>query len=217
MPEGEQTFSAACLPIVNSALTLVGTRLVSTVNDTSKECTLVKVNWDTYRRALLRMGIWKFAKEYVQLNSDTSYQPIEAGQKRFAVPADFIRLVSFNDVKGDSDGTGQPWYFRGGYIYTQFSYCKLAYIADVTDVTTFDPLFCEALSAMIYTKLCKTLTGTDADPKTFARALQQAKFVGSVEDPSVQLDVDVWLQSRVGIGGFFRDPNFTAESTPDMP
>ncbi len=214
MPEGEQTFSAACLPIANSALTLVGTRLISAITDSSKECTLVKTNWDTYRRALLRMGQWKFAKEVITLVADAEYT---GTNKRYPLPTNFIRLISFNDLKGDADGQEQPYYVRSGYIYTYMSYANLVYVSDVIDITQYDPLFCEALSALIYVKLCKSLTGTDADPKTFKMALQQARFVGAVEDPSVQFDCDVWLQSRVGVSGMVRDPAFSAETTPDFP
>jgi hypothetical protein len=205
------------IPIANSALTLVGTRLISTVSDASKECLLVKTNWNTYRRALLRMGIWKFAKEYVQLASDQTFNPQYGYKTRFPLPDDFIRLVSFNELKGNSDGDGAPYRIMNGFIYTYMSYGNLTYIPDVADVSQYDPLFCEAFSALIYDKLCHALTGTDADPKKFKKAIQDARFVGSVEDPSEQLDVDVWLQSRVGNGGLFRDPQFAQDPNLDFP
>lgn len=217
MPEGEQTFTAACLPIANSALTLVGTRLISAITDASKECSLVKTNWDSYRRACLRLGLWKFAKEIVQLTVDTNYTAKFGFTNRYALPADFLRLVEFNDAKGNSDGTDAPYRVISGYIYTNMSYANLVYIADVTDVTQYDPLFCEALSAYIYTKLCKSLTAAEADPKVMKTAMQEARFAGSTEDPSMQLDIDVWLQSRVGGPTLFRDPPFIAETTPDFP
>jgi len=101
--------------------------------------------------------------------------------------------------------------------YTFMSYGNLVYISDVTDPLAYDPLFCEAFSAYIYTKLCKTLTGAEADQKVIRAAFQEARFAGSTEDPSVQLDVDVWLQSRVGGPTLFRDPPFPSETTPDFP
>jgi len=221
MPEGEQTFTVAALPIANSALTLVGTRLISTVNDASKECVLVKLNWDTYRRSVLRDGLWKFAKEAKQLQADSTYQASFGYTTRYPLPADFIRLVNFNDLKGNSDGPDSPYRIMNGYIYTNMSYANLVYIADVTDVSQYDPLFCEALSTHIAAKICNSLTGSpggaDALEKAYKVAMQKARFVDSVEDPSPQLDVDTWLQSRVGIPGLFRDPQFPADTTPDFP
>jgi hypothetical protein len=209
--------NANMLPIANSALTLVGTRLLSAVSDASKEALLIRTNWDTYRRAILRLGLWKFAKEAATLTIDSAYSSTFGYQNRYALPANFIRLVSFNDLKGNSDGGQPPYQLRAGYVYTYMSYANLVYVADVTDVTQYDPLFCEAFSAYIYVKLCKSLTGTDANPDTLKRAMQEARFAGSTEDPSVQLDIDVWLQSRVGGPTLFRDPPFPSETTPDFP
>lgn len=234
-------FAAQHIPVANSALTLVGTRLISAVTDASKECALLKANWDTYRRAVLRDGIWKFAKQYVCLKADSNYAPqssaIPAGsnantsgvqispsnayQYRYPLPLDFIRLVNFNDFKGDSDGSDAPYRVMGGFIYTNMGYANLTYVSDVKEtqatIVLWDPLFCEALSAYIYDKLCKTLTGAAADPKVYKDAMQKARFVDSVEDPSVQLDVDVWLQSRVGSQSLFRDPQFQFDPNLDFP
>ena len=232
-------FQTQHIPVANSALTLVGTRLISTVADTSKECKLVSTNWDTYRRAVLRDGIWKFAKQYVGLKSDPNYgpnngaiaantatsgtptQPTNAYQYRYPLPLDYIRLVNFNDFKGDSDGSDAPYRVMGGFIYTNMGYANLTYVSDVKEtqsaIVLWDPMFCEALSAYIYDRLCKTLTGAEPDPKKYKEALQKARFVDSVEDPSVQLDVDVWLQSRVGSQSLFRDPQFAIDPNLDFP
>jgi len=196
------------IPIANSALILVGTRLISAATDSSKECKLVSTNWDTYRRAALREGLWKFAKEQVQLVADPDYAPITGFSIRYPLPADYLRLVSFNDVKGDADGSGAPYRVMGDFIYSNMSYANIIYISDVTDVSMFDPLFCEYLSAYIYDKLCKTLTGAAPDPKILMKAKRIAAYVDSVEDPSMQLDIDVWLQSRVGGPMLHRDPPF---------
>ena len=216
-----QGFQTAGIPIANRALTLVGTRLISTVNDSSKECTLVKTNWDTYRKAVLRDGLWKFAKQDIKLNKDPNFTTQFRYSVRYALPADFIRLVAFNDLKGNADGGDAPYQVMNGFIYTDMSYANLTYVADITDVTVYDPLFSEAFSTYIAAKLCNTLTGSPGGAeqleKAYKVALQKARFVGSTEDPSEQFDSDVWLQSRVGGPSIFRDPPFTSETTPTFP
>ncbi len=96
------------------------------------------------------------------------------------------------------------------------SYCNIVYLADITDVSKYDPLFAEAFSAYIAWKLCNTLTGSpggsDALKKNYKEALQRARFTNAVEDPSPELDIDVWLQSRVGGPSNFRDPPFSEGS-----
>ena len=181
----------------------------------------MRTNWDTYRRAILRDGLWKCAKEMIVLAIDSTFTPQFGYTHRYALPVDFIRLVSFNDLKGNADGGEAPYKLMGGYIYTCMSYANLTYIADVTDTTQFDPLFCEAFSAYIAAKLCNTLTGSPGGAaeleKAYKVAMQKARFAGATEDPSEQLDVDVWLQSRVGGPTLFRDPPFPSETTPTFP
>jgi hypothetical protein len=214
------SFTAAAIPIANSALTDVGTRLILTTTDSSKECTLVTQNWDTYRRAVLMDGLWKFSKNLVVLRMDNNFQAQFGFMYRYFLPKDFLRLIEFNDTKGNSDGSDAPWRIMGGMLFTNFSYANIVYVGDVTDVSKFDPLFCEALSAYIAMKLCKTLTGLSDISQFVAQyklAKQKASFVDSTQDPSTQLDVDVWLQSRVGISGMFRDPQFAQDPALDFP
>jgi hypothetical protein len=215
-------FAADCIPIANSALTLVGTRLISAVTDNSKERVLMSTNWDTWRRAILRDGIWTFAKQPITvLTADPIYAPKVGFTTRFPVPTDFIRLVDFNQIKGNTDGTDAPYRVMGGFIYTNMSYGNLVYVSDITTVSLYDPLFCEAFSAYIAAASCKTLTGSGSDAaefnKLYKQQLQKARFVGSVEDPSVQLDVDVWLQARVGVPTILRDPLFATDPSLDFP
>lgn len=196
---------------------MVGTRLISTTSDQSKEFMLVTTNWDICRKTLLRSGIWKFAKNIKQLVADSTYQAAFGFNNRFALPTDYVRLVNFNDLKGNSDGPDVPYRVMAGYIYTFMSYANLEYIFDNTDISTYDPMFCECLSAMLYQKICKSITGTDADPKVLKEFMQKARYTDSVEDPSPQLDIDVWMQARVGGPTLFRDPQFPIEETPDFP
>lgn len=200
---------ANAIPIANSALTLVGTRLISAITDASKECAIIKANWDQWRRGALRDGLWKFAKERALLTADAGFTNPPFGYNvRYPLPTDFIRLVAFNNVRGNDDGGDPPFKVMNGYVYTCMSYGQLEYIADVTDTRQWDPLFCEAFSAYIYEKVCKNLTGGDPDVRAFATAMRKAKFAGATEDPSEQLDIDVWMQARVGIPTIARDPNF---------
>jgi len=180
----------------------------------------MRMNWDTYRRAVLRDGLWKFAKEMVVLTADADYTAEFSYANRYPLPADFLRLVSFNDLKGNADGGIPPYQVMNGYIYTNMGYANLVYISDVLDATAFDPLFCESLAGYIAAKLCNTLTGSPGGAQAleaeYRKAKQRAKFAGATEDPSEQLDIDVWMQSRVGATSLNRDPDF-AEGGPLFP
>lgn len=201
-------FAANDIPIANSALTLVGTRFISAITDTSKECLLITTNWDQSRKSVLRDGLWKFAKERVNLAADDDFTAQFGYSERYALPDDFIRLVSFNNGRGNQDGGDPAYKEMNGYIYTDMSYAQLEYISDVSDSRKWDPLFTDAFSAHLYGKTCKSLTGGDPDARVYAMALRKAKFSNATEDPSEVLDIDVWMQARVGIPTISRDPQF---------
>jgi Ubiquitin-activating enzyme E1 FCCH domain len=57
------------LEICNSGLTMLGTRTLASMSDTSKESKLLNMHWDTVRLAVLRGGLWNFAKNRVQLTT----------------------------------------------------------------------------------------------------------------------------------------------------
>ena len=202
------------LPIANNALTLVGSRLLVSENDTSKECNLVTVNWTTCRRAVLRDGLWKFAKQYLQMAADSTYVANSRWQYRFQLTQDFLRLVSFNDMAGNFGGDQQniPWRVEGFYIYTNMSYANLIYIWDIKNYDSYEPLFDEALATYVAAKICFSLTASESQRETlmklYEKQMQKARFVDSVEDPSVELDADVWGPARLGVSGLFCDPPF---------
>lgn len=225
------SFDSTCLPIANSALTLVGTRILSSVNDNTKERILIQTNWDTYRQAVLRDGRWKCAKKPVALSLDTTYVAPFGYANRYQLPADFLRVVWINGQDASlSDEASLPWRiewgdipanavspgvppsdFQGRFVYTDMSYLYLKYIFNLTDVTQYDPLLVEAFAAYIASKICFHINNSESQraelEKQYAVARQKAAFVDSSEDPSEEFDADVWLRSRMGMPGFPRDPS----------
>jgi hypothetical protein len=78
MPTNFMSFDATGVAIANSALTMVGTRLLTAFNDTSKEALLISQNWDVCRQAALRAGFWRFATKRI-IFSATAITNIVAG------------------------------------------------------------------------------------------------------------------------------------------
>lgn len=180
------------------------------------------VNWTTCRRAVLRDGLWKFAKKYLSMTADTTYTANSKWQYRFQLPQDFIRLVSLNNQAGNFGGDEQdiPYRVEGSFIYTNMSYANLVYIYDIKNYDSYEPLFDEALASYVAAKICFNLTASESQReslmKVYKEQMQKARFVDSVEDPSVQLDSDIWGPARLGVSGLFRDPPF-AQAGPINP
>jgi len=128
----------------------------------------------------------------------------------FAIPSDSLRIWTVSD---DADNVLTKTEFRieGQYILTNFNTIRTKYIKNVTDTTLFDPLFDQLLSSHLANEIGYKITGSETVKQMTMRdlkeAMQQARFVDSVEDPSDVLDADEWLRARWSTNqGYVRDP-----------
>jgi hypothetical protein len=214
-------FDSTCVGVANSALTLVGSRLLVAYNDASKEQKLISTNWDIYRKAVLRDAFWKFATKRAVLTQDTNYSGVFGYSNKFYLPTDFIRLRAINDTDmAMSPDVAPPYRIEnslladgttpGNALLTDMAYANVRYIYDCSTVPLFDPLFVQAFAAYIASQICFSLTASESERTNleamYQKARRKAMFVDSAEDPSEVMDNDIWLASRVGAGGFVRDP-----------
>ena len=118
----------------------------------------------------------------------------------FHLPAGFMRKAPTDPKAGVWPFLGSPagpwpedWEFEGAYIVShEISPIMLRFIADVVDVSTMHPMFCEGLAARIAVEVCEKLTQSTAKvqlieaqyEKFMGQArLQNAILIGSEEPP----------------------------------
>jgi hypothetical protein len=99
------------------------------------------------------------------------------------------------------------WTFEGGYIVTsEIGPVMMRYVADVSDVSTMDPMFCEALAARVANEICFRVLA-DASPqeraekKADTRAhyrteMAEARMVNGIEAGPVEAWEDEWITVR---------------------
>lgn len=100
----------------------------------------------------------------------------------FKLPAGFLRIAPQNPkatmawLGGPSGYTYNDWNFENGYLVTEEpGPIALRFVADVTNVRTFDPMFCELLAARIGLEVCEPLTQSGAKLATIAKVYQEWK------------------------------------------
>lgn len=150
-----------------------------------------------------------FANAYTD-NGNWVKAPTFGFRCQFALPADFIRVAKVLD---DTDcELGQSEFkVESGYILTNLSTLWLKYVWEITDTTKFDKLFDELLALYLASKIVYKITGSETSRdmvnQLLKRALRQARFTDSIEDPSESLDVDEWNRARWdNNSGYVRDP-----------
>lgn len=112
-------------------------------------------------------------------------QTFGSGRQRnlFPLPNGFLRaLYPDPKVEGTSTLTTSAalqqldWQFEGNFIITNSAGpLLLRFVADISDVPSMDPMFCEGLAAHIEFALAETITGSNVKKQAAAAAYQ--KFV----------------------------------------
>lgn len=189
--------------VVNSALVLIGSESIMSMDETSKEARTSKLVFKSCRQFVLRAHPWNFAVDRVSL-SPLSTAPAFGFAARFQIPPDGIRILSVND--GDVD-----YRIEGRTILTDEETIELRYVKDEVDITKWDSMACEGLAAYLAWKIAYKITGSDSLKdelwKNFNMVLKKARNVDAQEEPASELQAEDNLQSRQGFNqGFVRDP-----------
>jgi hypothetical protein len=199
------------LDIANLALTAIGTRNILSMDEQTKDARACKMHYDDSRKSVLRLHPWNFAIKRAILNTVLSTAPTFGYTYAFPLPDDFSRVHTVYDADANVPLSKDAYRVEGLTLVSDYSTLHLKYVSDEQDVVKFDQLFVEAVAYHLAARICYLLTGSDSMKERLTidlkSVMQKARFVDSVEDPSEELDADVWCRSRVSpASGFVRDP-----------
>lgn len=154
--------------ICNKALQELGCAQITTLSDNSRNANECNFLYDKVRVTLLREHPWLFSIKYATLNEPTGTETYQNGETRnsFTLPSDYARLADQNPREAaltTQATTGAvkftDYSIEGGNLLTAQTIVILRYASLVTNVATFDPLFCDVMAArMGVDGLAETLT-----------------------------------------------------------
>lgn len=79
---------------------------------------------------------------------------------QYTLPTDCLRVLEVNDSEqGDNRS---PWIIESDFLLTNQDTCNLVYIAKITDVAKFDPLFVDAFALSLAVRLTESIRGATA-------------------------------------------------------
>ncbi len=126
----------------------------------------------------------------------------------YRLPANFLRRAPQDPKAGSVSPLGAPsglpyddWTLQGQYFVTRESYpIALRFVADVTDVTTFDDMFCEGLAARIAAEVVERLTQSTAKRAGIMAAYRltmgEARIVNGIETGATEPPEDDYITCR---------------------
>ncbi len=168
--------------IVNLALTRIGQKPITSLNDdTNNAALLARIHYDDTRRAVLRAVPWKFASKDAELAA-LADAPVYKWARAYPLPAKALWVVSTSMDDDGAGGTGDLWDVKGRTIVTDASSpIKITYVEDVEDVSLFDPLFidvfAERLAAELVYGITKQAAARERHLKVYQAKIEDAAAV----------------------------------------
>jgi hypothetical protein len=154
--------------------------------------------------------------QYATLDMVNIAYPIGAGPSQqeftknvFMLPHGYLRQAPQDPKRGSMSFLGAPsgmqysdWELDGDCIISQQAYpIILRFVADVTQVSKMDDMFCEGLGARVAMEVCETLTQSGsklgAIGAVYKKFMDDARTVNGIEQGATEPPVDDWIACRV--------------------
>lgn len=180
--------------ICNSALIKLGADRIISIDDGTERANKCRDLYPTLRDAMLRSHPWNFAIKRIQLAllPDT---PLFEYSYQHQIPTDCLRIM-----RVENDDLLEQYKIEGDKLLSNQSVIKIVYISKVTDVSSMDQNFVEALAWDIAKNMAYSLTNSI----TFAsqigseaqRQLDLARSFDGQEGVSQVIGANEWLRER---------------------
>lgn len=194
--------AASDTEIVNRALTLLGVDPINSLNDSDKAASVANRLYDDTRSAVFRSHTWSCLIKRANLPLD-SITPAYEFAYQFILPADFLRLVELEDKDA-------RYRIESRKILFDSNILRIKYVAMSTDVTSYDPLLVDALTARLAADMANPLLQSNEAMERmwtlYNTKIKEARFVNAQENSQEVIEADYWLESRNGVSPSFISP-----------
>jgi hypothetical protein len=177
--------------ICNSALLKLGADRITSMSDDTKSGRACNEQYAKLRDELLGSHPWNFATARVELAQVSTTIPF-GFEYAYQLPSDCLRVL-----EADTD---YAWKIEGRYLLSDDSAMNIKYITQVTDVSKFSPMFCEALSLRIAADLAFHISNsaslTELMMAAYEKKLREARSYDAQEGSVDTFSVTTWIDSR---------------------
>ena len=175
--------------ICNIALSRLGQAAINDIGEHSRDAIACRAHFESVRDSLLRSHAWGFATGRAEL-SETDSPPVFGWDFSHALPADYLRLNTFNGRQADL--CPEDYEIEGRLILSDSEVARITYVKRITDTNAFDPSFVEAFALKLAEAIAIAVTGMPdkmADMAALSeRHLASAAFVDAGESRASMAD-----------------------------
>ena len=167
--------------IANTALAYLGVAPITSLSDNSTQAQLADRFYDVTRDEVLAARPWTFALKRATLAATAT-----GGEWAYshALPSDFLRAVQINN--DEIETIAHKFALEGNAILSNNSTVTLVYVARITTIALYSPLFVEALSLKLAAKFAGPLTAGQQNNNAAATLVASYEKVLMVPQPGEQ-------------------------------
>ena len=169
----------SAVSICSNALLLLGDRPISSFSENNDRTRLVANLYDYKRNRVLRAHSWNCSTKRVILSPDVAAPPF-GWAYQFQLPNDWLRTLSVGE-----DGAEDDFAIEGRKIIMDSNVCRLRYIWNNTEESTWDSLLVEAMTQVMVAALTypitKSTTKQATEEEIVKRVLKEARAVDGQE------------------------------------
>lgn len=184
---------ASVVDICNKALSLLGQKTITSLDDDSPEGLACRIHWPLLRDEVLRSHTWNCVKSRAALNQ-LSTAPAFGYSYQYQLPSDCLYPVKLED---DSF-----FEIEGRKILTDASGANLHYIVSESDSTIYDAQLSAALSYLLAGELAPQMTSSNSESQRLLGIgkdkLSDAKATDSFEGRTRNKQGTKWLNAKYG-------------------
>jgi hypothetical protein len=191
---------ASVVGICNIALSHIGKPTITDLDEASEEARQCKLHYELTRDTMLQVYPWEFAKTMIAL-AEIANTWQQRWQYAYQRPSDCLkarRIVL--DIDNPDDTATVPMGVSEGAIYCGVSPATLEYTRKLTDPSKFPPLFQDALSWALATKIAMPLTRDQSVRKDAfqiaGQTMETAKTADANEEASSYDYPSAFISSR---------------------
>lgn len=186
---------ASPVDICNSALIKIGAEPIVSLDEDSKAARLCKEQYPKIRDEIIGSHLWNFAMKRETL-AELPIDPPFGFDFVYALPTDYIRVLHTNNksIRFKIE--------QNKRLLTNLENISILYIAKITDVSMYSPIFRETLAYQLAVDIGYSLTQnrsliTSLEAKAAVKLRDARSFDGQEGTPD-ELMSDVWLNDRIG-------------------
>lgn len=166
---------ATLLDLYNSALTKIGVRPMSSVDEDTREGIACRRYYEETRDEVLQQGDWTCATKVATLAQITG--TVESSYDyHYQLPMDLLRIITLVD-KNYADQKTEPYEKRGNTIFTDLEPCRVKYVGQVDAVADMDPHIQQPIIYALAMKVAEELV-----QKAELAPLMMQKYVAALQN-----------------------------------